>query len=108
MFRTSQVIWSVLGMIEITLIFRFALKFLGANPFAQFSAFVYSISLPLASPFLTVFQVSNTPDGTFEWTTLLAMFVYWLIATGLMRLMIMSKPISSPDAADKLEREEII
>jgi len=38
-----------------------------------------------------------------EWTTLLAMFVYWLIAFGVVKLLFMGKDVSTPEAAVKLD-----
>jgi len=38
-----------------------------------------------------------------EWTTLLAMFVYWLIALAIVKLFFMGKDVSTPEAAVKLD-----
>ena len=105
-FRASQVVWFILAILEALLIFRFFLKLLGANPGAVFTSFIYSISLPLVSPFLAVFQVSNVQGNVFEWTTLLAMFVYWLIAAAVIKLLFMSMTVSTPEAANKLENDQ--
>jgi hypothetical protein len=42
----------------------------------------------------------------FEWSTLLAMLVYWVIAIGIIRLFLMGKSVSTPEAAVKLEEQE--
>jgi hypothetical protein len=34
------------------------------------------------------------------------MFVYWLIAWGIVRLFFMSKTVSTPEAAAKLDKED--
>jgi hypothetical protein len=36
----------------------------------------------------------------------LAMLVYWLIAVGIIRLLRMSKTVSTSEAADKLDEQE--
>jgi uncharacterized protein YggT (Ycf19 family) len=107
-FRTSQAVWYILGLIEVLLLFRFALKFLGANAEAGFSSLIYDLSYPLVAPFIAVFNVTKVSEtGTVvEWTTLLALFVYWLIAMGIMQLLMMSRTVSTPEAAEILEREE--
>lgn len=105
LFRTIQAIWYVFGFIEVLLAFRFALKLLGANPDAGFTALVYSFSYPFVAPFINVFNVAVTYTSVFEWTTLLAMFVYWLIGLGIVKLLMMSKPMSTPEAAVRLEEE---
>ena len=42
----------------------------------------------------------------FEWGTLLAMAVYALIAWGIVKMFLMSKEVSTPEAARKLEDQE--
>jgi hypothetical protein len=105
-FRTAQVVWYVLTVFEALLLFRFVLKLLGANPVAGFTNFIYNISSPLTSPFQAVFKTVSLQGNIFEWTTLLAMFVYWLIAAGIVQLLVMSKTISTPEAAAKLKKQE--
>ena len=106
LFRGTQVVWYILGILEVILGFRFVLKLLAANPGAGFTDFVYDLSRPFAAPFLNVFRVTRVEGSVFEWTTLLAMAVYWLIAWGIIKLFVMSKSVSTPEAASKLDREE--
>jgi hypothetical protein len=42
----------------------------------------------------------------FEWTTLLAMLVYWMLAIGIINLFLMGKTVSTPEAAVKLDAQE--
>jgi hypothetical protein len=105
-FRGTQIVWYILGVIEVFLAFRFILKLLAANPGAGFTNFIYSISYAFASPFLTVFRVTRVEGSIFEWPTLLAMAVYWLIAWGIIRLFLMSRSVSTPEAAVKLDEQE--
>ena len=102
-FRASQVVWYILALMEVLLAFRFFLKLLGANPLAGFTSFIYGMTFPLVAPFLTVFNITKVQGSVFEWTTLLAMFVYWLVALGIMQLLIMSVTVSTREAAMKLE-----
>ena len=106
LYRGVQIVWYVLGILEVLLAFRFLLKLFGANPGAGFSSFIYALSYPFAAPFLNVFRISRVEGSVLEWTTLLAMVVYWIIALGISRLFVMGKPVSAPEAAVKLEREE--
>ena len=39
-----------------------------------------------------------------EWTTLLAMLVYWIVALGIIKLFLMGKTVSTPEAAAKLDK----
>lgn len=103
LYRGTQVVWYILGIIEALMAFRFVLKLLGANPSAGFSSFIYTVTQPFASPFLNVFRISRVEGSVVEWTTLLAMLVYWLVALGLIKLLFMGKDVSTPEAAEKLD-----
>lgn len=105
-YRGTQIVWYILGLIEVLLAFRFVLKLLGANPAAGFSNFIYTVSYIFAGGFLNVFRVTKVEGSVFEWTTLLAMLVYWLIAWGIVKIFFMSKTVSTPEAAAKLNKEE--
>jgi len=105
-YRITQVVWYLLGLIEALLAFRFVLKFLGANPAAVFTKFIYQITESLVYPFISVFNTSKVQGSTFEWATLLAMFVYVLIAFAVVRLFLITKTVSTPEAAQKLDKEE--
>lgn len=98
--------WYVLGVIEVLMAFRFILKLLAANPSAGFTSFIYSVTHPFVAPFLNVFRIARVERSVFEWTTLLAMLVYWLIAWAVIKLFVMSKSVSTPEAAVKLDEQE--
>lgn len=107
LYRGTQIVWYLLGIVEVLLAFRFVLRLLGANPEAGFTSFVYGITYIFAAPFLSVFRVTKMVAGSyFEWTTLLAMFVYWVIAFGIVKLLLIGKTVSTPEAADKLDAQE--
>lgn len=107
LYRGTQIVWYILGIIEVILAFRFILKLLGANAAAGFTSFIYGASYIFATPFLAVFQNTRVVAGSvFEWTTILAMLVYWVVAVGIIRLFLMGKTVSTPEAAAKLEQQE--
>lgn len=106
LYRGTQIVRYLLLLLEILLAFRFVLKLMGANPAAGFTSFIYALTWPFTAPFLAVFQKTTVQGSIFEWTTLLAMLVYWLIATGIVRLLLMSKTVSTPEAAEKLDKQE--
>jgi hypothetical protein len=55
---------------------------------------------------LSVFSITQVQGNVFEWTTLLAMLVYWLVALAVIKLFLMGKTVSTPEAAEKLNKEE--
>lgn len=106
LYRGTQIVWYVLSILEGLLAFRFALKMLSANP-AGFTNFIYGVTGPFVAPFRAVFSASQPVEGSvIEWTTLLAMLVYWFVAMGIRRLLVIGKPVSTPEAAQKLGRQE--
>ena len=88
----TNIIWYIVGAVEVVLAFRFVLKLLGANPNSGFVDFVYSISGALSGPFDNIFNVSTTPAGdtvrsVFEPSILVAGAVYALIGWGIVKLL---------------------
>ncbi len=106
LYRGTQIVWYIVSILEVLLAFRFVFKLFGANPNAGFSNFVYDLSYVFVAPFLNVFRITQVEGSVFEWTTVLAMFVYWLIAVGVINIFLMSKTVSTPEAAVKLENQD--
>ncbi len=106
LYRATQIVWAIVGIIEVILAFRFLLKLFAANPEAGFSSFIYTISYPFAAPFVSVFGLTQVQGSIFEWTTLLAMAVFGLVGWGIVKLLTMSKSVSTPEAAAKMEDTE--
>lgn len=101
-FHGTQIVWYILALLEVLLAFRFVLKLAAANPSAGFSSFIYAITYPFAQPFISVFRTTYVGGNIVEWTTLLAMLVYLLVAWGITQLFLMGKTVSTPEAAAKL------
>ena len=106
LYRGTQVIWYILGLIEALLFVRFLLKLLGANPVAGFSVFIYNLTGVIAGPFYLVFAPSRVDQNVFEWSTLLAMIVYLMIAWLIVKAVVMSRPVTTKEAAQKLPGQE--
>ena len=106
LYRGTQIAWYLLGLLEALLAFRFVLKLLGANAEAGFTSFIYGVTYVFTAPFLSVFRITKVSGSIFEWTTLLAMLVYWLIALAIVKLFLMGRTVSIPEAAKKLDDQE--
>lgn len=106
LYRGTQVVWSIVAVINILLLFRFFLKLLGANESAGFTSFIYLITTPFAGPFIYVFNLVAVRNSIIEWGTILAVFVYTLIGYGIVKLLSMSKPVSTIDADQKLDENQ--
>lgn len=96
-FRFNQIIWYILGFIEVLLIFRFVLKALGANPFSGFASLIYSATEPLTAPFRGILNVATTGTSVIEWSTIIAAVVYLSIAWGIVYLLDLVYPITPED-----------
>ena len=106
LYRGTQIVWYLLGLIEVLLLFRFVLKLLGANGGAGFTSLIYGVTNIFIAPFISVFRVTYLEGNIFEWTTILAMLVYWIIAVGIVKLFVMGKTVSTPEAAVKMNNKE--
>lgn len=107
LYRSTQIVWYVFYVIETILLFRFVLKLLAANSGAGFTQFVYALSAPLVAPFQFVFRSLRLLGSTIEWSTLLAMLVYWVLAWGIVRLIVMGKPVTTYEADERLRRQDV-
>lgn len=106
LYRGTQIIWYLVGILEALLAMRFLLKLMQANPAAGFTSFVYSVTGIFTMPFEAVFRNFRAQGSVVEWTTLLAMIVYWLIAVALIKIFVIGKPVSTDEADAKLDQQD--
>lgn len=104
-FRAYQVVWYVAGVIEVLLAFRLLLRALGANPASGFSQFIYGVSGPFAIPFVGVVAPTVAGRAVIEWSTLLAMLVYMVVAFGIVKLMQFVKPVEAEEVERTVDSE---
>lgn len=99
-FRSYQVAWYILGVIEVLLAFRILLKLMGANPFSGFVSFIYAVSNPFALPFAGILGISAESGMVLEWSTLIAMAVYAIVTYGIVMLFQLVKP-TNPEEVNR-------
>lgn len=104
-FRSYQVIWYLLGVIEVLLGFRVLLKLLGANSFSGFTAFIYAASDPFAIPFAGILRTSASDSLLFEWSTLIGMAVYALLGYGVVALFQIIKPTNPEEVNNTIDNQ---
>lgn len=80
LYRTEQVIWLILSIVDGLIALRFILRLLGANPAAGFAQFMYGITAPLIAPFVGLFPSPRFEGSVLEVTSLVAMIVYVMLA----------------------------
>jgi hypothetical protein len=87
----QNIVWYILGVVEILLAIGFVLKLFGANSINSFVNFIYGATRILTLPFDSIFGVTKTTAGNthsiFEPSILVAGLVYALIAWGIVKLL---------------------
>jgi len=102
-FRTHQIIWYVLAVIEVLLGFRMSLKALGADPTSGFTNAVYAFSNLFALPFRNILPASVSGNSVIEWSTMIAGIVYLVIAYGIIHLILMLKPVTPQEVSQNID-----
>lgn len=103
-FRTYQIIYYIVGVIEVLLAFRIGLKMLAANPNSGFTNLIYTLTDPLAVPFLGVLRITATQGAVFEWSTFIAMAVYGLVGYGIVQLIQLIKPTNPVEVEEGVSK----
>lgn len=90
----ASIAYAIFGFIGITVGLRFVLLLVGANPTSPLVSWIYNWSNPLVAPFSGILGQSPTAAGqgvaaqsVFDWTALIALVVYGLIAAVLARIL---------------------
>lgn len=87
----QNIVWFILGLIEVLLALRFVLKLLGANSASGFVNLIYAVTNVLTAPFDNIFNVAHSVVGqtrsVFEPSIIVAALVYAAIAYGIVKLL---------------------
>ena len=88
-------------VLEVLLAIRFVLKLIGADPTNLFAGFLYALTDIVLSPFSTLVRSPSLHvNQAFEWSTLIAMVIYWLLFWAIIRfLRIIASPSEDPPAS---------
>ncbi|SRR5260370_4839480 len=85
-------------VLEVTLLIRFFLMLIGADPGNLFAGFIYALTTILLFPFHNVVHpltLRSDQAQAIEWSTLIAMAIYWLIFWAIRRFLLIL--ISNPE-----------
>jgi hypothetical protein len=98
-----RVVWFVFGFIEVLIAIRFVLLLLGANGKAAFVQLVYGASAIFMAPFAAIFKTQRIVSGAvFEWSALVAIVIYALVAWGIVALISAVGPRSSSETVERV------
>ena len=102
----STIVMFVFGVIEVLIAIRFVLTLLGANAEAGFVKFVQGFSGIFMAPFVAIFNTQSVEGATFEWSALVAIAVYALIAWGIVALVRAASPRRHAETVERVEQVE--
>lgn len=85
-YKLSQFIWLVTGVVEVLIALRFFLKLIAANPENPFAQLVYNVTYLFLWPFLNLTATPSAGGMVLEIPSLIAMLVYALVAWGIVSL----------------------
>ena len=102
----SRVIMFVFGVIEVLIAIRFVLMLLGANAEAGFAKLIYGVSGVFVAPFTALFNTQEAGGAVFEWSALVAIAVYALVAWGLVALIRAVSPREQSQTVERVVKQD--
>jgi hypothetical protein len=85
-YRASQLVYLVFGVIEALILVRVILRLLGANAAAGFTSLIYGLTAPFVAPFAGVFPSTGAGGSVLELSSVLAIIIYALLAWVIVRV----------------------
>jgi uncharacterized membrane protein len=85
-FKATQLIWLLVGILEAVIGLRVVFKLIGVNAANSFAAFLYNVTGLFVAPFASLTRAPAAAGMVFEFSSLIAMIVYLLIAWALERM----------------------
>lgn len=86
LYKVSQFIWLLVGLIEGLIGLRIVLRLIAANPENPFAQFIYSLSSLFLLPFFGLTGSPGTNGMVLEIPSIIAMLVYLLIGWALVKI----------------------
>lgn len=102
----TRVVWFIFAVIEILIAVRFFLKLVGANAEAGFVQMINGVSGAFMVPFNAILGTQRVSGATFEWSALVAIAVYALIAWGIVALIAAVVPRQHAETVERVESQE--
>jgi len=84
--KLTQLIWLAFGLLEALIALRVVLRLIAANPGNPFARLIYDLSYVFVWPFLGLTRTPSANGSVLEISSLIAMFVYALVAWALVQL----------------------
>jgi hypothetical protein len=97
----TRMVWFVFGVIEVLIGVRFVLMLLGARTAAGFVRLIYGVSGVFMAPFAAIFRTQYVSGAVLEWSALVAIAIYALVAWGFVALI---RAVSPREHSETVER----
>ena len=85
-FKVTQLIWLFLGLLEVLIALRVVFKLIAVNADNLFASLLYFVSGIFVAPFASLADAPAVGGMVLEISSIIAMFVYLLIAWGFERI----------------------
>ena len=85
-FKATQLIWLLLGMLEVMIALRIMLLLIGANPESMIVALIYALTAPFLFPFTGLVASPAAGYMVLEISSMFAMVIYALLAWAVERI----------------------
>jgi hypothetical protein len=102
----TRLVWYVFGLIEVLIAVRFVLKLLDANAQTPFVQLVYGFAAIFMAPFDAIFATQHFSGSRIEWSGLVAIAVYALMAWGIVSLIRVLSPRRSAETLQTVVKND--
>ncbi len=85
-FKATQLVWLLLGILEVLLALRILLKLIAANPASPVAAWIYAFTDIFLVPFVGLTPTPSAGGMVLEFSTFFAMVIYGLIGWAVERV----------------------
>ncbi|MFZ0545244.1 MAG: YggT family protein [Candidatus Promineifilaceae bacterium] len=106
LFKVSQFVWLVTGILELLIGLRIFLKLIAANPNNPFAHLVYSFTDLFLWPFVGLTVTPSANGMVLEISSIIAMLVYATVAWGFLRLLYLIFTPSTRRSYSIFERQQ--
>ena len=106
LYKAVQLIWLLLGIVEVLIGLRVVLKLFAANANNGFASFIYGASGVLVAPFVGLAGTPAAGGSVLEVSSIIAMAIYALVAWGIVwvvRLLLLRSGSGSSTTYDRYQ-----
>lgn len=85
-FKTTQIVWLFLGLLEAVIALRVIFKLIGVNAENSFATLLYNLTALFVAPFASLVGAPAAGGMMLEISSILAMIIYLLMGWGLVQI----------------------